>query len=235
MSNKFSNSKLRKLVNSQPNKVIVYLRVSTNKQERSGLGLDAQLSLCERTAEYLGLEIIDTYKESISGKVHPEKRPVFMQAVEKAQITGARLMVAKLDRFSREVYHVSGYTQHHIFGNLTPNMIIAESPNMSQLEIYMKAMISEEERKAIGKRTREALAELIKNGEELGEVGRQAAWDKARDKTADAMELAVKLREQGCSYQAIADTLNADGYTTSRGGQWYAANIRQRLKNIQAA
>lgn len=155
-----------------------------------------------------------------------------MEALGVAQKTGARLMVAKLDRLSREVYHVSGYTQKHIFGDLTPDLIIAESPNMSQLEIYIKAMISEEERKMIGRRTREALSELKKQGVELGKTGREAAIANARNKTIDAIAYAVELREKGHSYQAIADQMNADGFTTSRGGMWYAANVRLRLKNI---
>ena len=229
---KISSTKLRKLVNSQPNKVVVYLRVSTDKQEKSGLGLEGQKTLCKDVALRMGLEIIEIFQESVSGKIHPEKRPIFMQALEAAQRSGSRLMVAKLDRLSREVYHVSGYTQKHIFGDLTPDLLIAESPNMSQMEIYLKAMISEEERRMIGERTRAALAERKKQGVVLGATGRKAAASKAREKTAEAIAYAVELRKKGHSYQAIADQMNADGFTTSRGGMWYAASIRSRLKNL---
>ncbi|MEM7590330.1 MAG: recombinase family protein [Cyanobacteria bacterium P01_A01_bin.83] len=229
--NKISNTKLRKLVNSQPSKVVVYLRVSTDKQEKSGLGLEGQKTLCKDVANRLGLEVVEIFQESISGKTHPEKRPVFMKALETAQRSGGRLMVAKLDRLSREVYHVSGYTQKHLFGDLTPDLLIAESPNMSQMEIYLKAMISEEERRMIGERTRAALAERKKQGVNLGETGRKVACNNARAKTTDAIAYAQELRAQGYSYQRIADALNEIGYKTSRGGQWYAANVRLRLKN----
>jgi DNA invertase Pin-like site-specific DNA recombinase len=231
-TNKISSTKLRKLVNSQPNKVVVYLRVSTDKQERSGLGLEGQKTLCKDVAIRLGLEVVEIFQESVSGKIHPEKRPIFMQALECTQLSGARLMVAKLDRLSREVYHVSGYTQKHLFGDLTPDLLIAESPNMSQMEIYLKAMISEEERRMIGERTRAALAERKKQGAELGKTGRAKALSNARDKTSDAIAYAKELRDKGYSYQAIADQMNADGFTTSRGGNWYAANVRLRLKNL---
>lgn len=230
---KISASKLRKSVNSCPHKVVVYLRVSTDKQERSGLGLNAQSSLCKEVSSRLGLEIVGEYRESISGKVNPQERPVFMEALEKAQITGAKLMVAKLDRFSREVYFVAGYTQQHLFGLLTPTLVIAESPTMSQMEIYLKAMLSEEERKMIGERTRVALAERKKQGANLGEAGRKTAQNKIIEITRDAIEYAQKLRAEGHSYQYIANVLNAEGFTTSRGGDWYAANIRLRLKSME--
>lgn len=230
---KLTASKLRKLVNSNPTKIVVYLRVSTDKQERSGLGLNAQSTLCKEVCERLGLDIVGEYRESISAKVHPQQRPVFMQALEKAQITGAKLMVAKLDRLSREVYHVAGYTQKHIFGDLTPDLLIAESPTMSQMEIYLKAMISEEERKMIGERTRAALAERKKQGANLGQAGRKAAQEKSIQITRDAIAYAQSLRAEGHSYQYIADVLNAEGFVTSRGGNWYAANIRLRLKSME--
>jgi DNA invertase Pin-like site-specific DNA recombinase len=216
-------------------KVVIYRRVSTDKQERSGLGMEAQLDLCTRVASAMGLEIVADFSETISGKVNPCDRPMFSEAVALAQQHGARIMVAKLDRFSREVYHVAGFTQKHLWGAATPDLLIAESPNMSQLEIYIKAMLSEEERKEIGKRTRAALAVRKAEGANLGSVGRKIAHDKARQATQEAVDMAIQLRGQGKGYQAIADALNEKGLPTSRGGIWYASVIRSRLVTLGVA
>jgi DNA invertase Pin-like site-specific DNA recombinase len=214
------------------NTVIIYCRISTDKQERSGLGLEAQLNFCRQVAEQLNIEIIGEFQETISGKVNPKERPTFCQCVTLAQVNGSRIMVAKLDRFSREVYHVAGYTQKYLWGQETPELIVAESPRMSQLELYIKAMLAEEERKQIGERTRAALAVKKAQGYQLGKAGRTAYVSKARGSTEEAIALAKQLRGEGLSYSKIADKLNELGVTTSKGGQWYAANIRERLINI---
>ena len=214
------------------NTAVIYCRVSSGKQERSGLGMEAQLTLCREVAQQLGVEIIGEFLETISGKCDPQKRPVFCQAVALAQEKGSRIMVAKLDRFSREVYHVSGFTQKYSWGKQTPDLLIASSPNMTQLEIYIWAMISEEERRQIGERTKAALGILKAQGIELGKVGRTVSMDRARAKTEDAIALATQLRGEGLGYLKIADKLNEVGLTTSKGGLWYAAGIRSRLKSI---
>lgn len=221
-----------KKVNTNPQKVVIYIRVSTDKQEQSGLGLEAQLKLCYEVAERHNLEVLGQFTDTASGKISPEKRPVFMEAVSLAQVTGARLMVAKLDRLSRRIYHITGYVENELFGKLTPNLLVADSPNMSQLELHVRAMIAQEERRLISERTKAALAECKKNGADLGAEGRKVSHKKARDKTKEAMTLAISLREEGLSYRAISDRLNNEGFTTSKGGSWYAANVRLRLKSL---
>lgn len=214
------------------NTVVIYCRVSTGKQERSGLGLEAQLNLCRQVAEQLGMEIIGEFQESISGKIDPKERPIFCQATTLAQINGSKIMVAKLDRFSREVYHVAGFTQKYMWGRETPDLLIASSPQMTQLEIYIWAMLAEEERRQIGERTKAALAVKKSQGCELGKVGREVCAAKKRKKTEGAIALAKELRESGLGYAAIANKLNELGLNTSQGGQWYASGIRYRLKGI---
>lgn len=214
------------------NTVVIYYRVSSDKQERSGLGLEAQLDLCRKVAQQLEIEIIGEFSETISGKVAPQERPKFCQAVTLAQMNGSKIMVAKLDRFSREMYHVSGFTQKHLWGKETPDLLIASSPTMSQMEIYIWAMLGEEERRQISERTRAALAVKKAQGYELGKVGRTSSMLNARAKSESAIAMAKELRESGGSYQFISDKLNEIGLTTSKGGVWYAANIRQRLMNI---
>lgn len=219
----------RKRVTTNPNAVVIYLRVSTDEQGKSGLGLDAQLDACKRLCEQRQLTIVGVYSEIVSGKVDPRERPVFMQALAEAQSQGASIMVSKQDRFSREVFHVSGYVNNYFFGSSTPSLITADSPNASPMEIYLKAMVSEQERQAISLRTKEALAQVKKQGKELGKAGRQAHSEKAQQATEDAIKRALELREQKLTLESIADTLNAEGYTTSRGTHWTKQALSKRL------
>lgn len=222
----------KKLKAIDTNTVVIYCRVSTDQQERSGLGLEAQLDSCRQVAKQLNLEIIGEFEETVSGKIDPKERPIFLQCVALAQMNGSKIMVAKLDRFSREMYHVSGFTQKYMWGKETPDLLIASSPRMSQMEIYIWAMLAEQERKQIGERTRAALAVKRGQGFELGKAGRTVSTEKARAKTEESIALATKLRGEGLSYSKIADRLNELGLTTSKGGQWYSANIRHRLMSI---
>ncbi|BCL34591.1 recombinase family protein [Nostoc sp. MS1] len=221
--------KTTKKVKANPNAVVIYLRVSTDEQGKSGLGLDAQLDACKRLCEQRQLTIVGVFSEIISGKVDPRERPVFMQALTEAQKHGASLLVSKQDRFSREVFHVSGYVNNYFFGSQTPALIAADSPNASPMEIYLKAMVSEQERQAISQRTKDALAQLKKQGKQLGKAGRQAHSEKAQQATEAAIQRALELRQLGKSLEAVADTLNTEGFTTSRGTHWTKQALSKRL------
>lgn len=217
-----------KKVKANPNAVVIYLRVSTEEQGRSGLGLDAQLESCTRLCELKGLAVVGVWSEVISGKVDPRERPIFMEALTAAQKAGASLLVAKQDRFSREVFHVSGYVNNYFFAS-TPPLIAADSPSASPMEIYLKAMVSEQERQAISQRTKDALAQLKKQGVQLGKAGREAHATQAQDKTASAIERALELRKSGLSLEATAQALTAEGFTTSRGTAWSKQSLSKRL------
>lgn len=225
----------KKMVNSAPNKVVIYLRVSKEIQERSGLGIEGQRRLCHDVCKRLNLQIEQEFEECISGKTTFQSRPIFMEALELAQKTGARLMVAKVDRFSRKLGELINYVDKSIFGNFTPDLLVAETPEMSLFELRLRAVIAQEEREAISKRTKAALAERKSQGMVFGREGREAHSKKAYEKTKDAMDLAVKLRSEGMGYQYIADKLNQQGFTTSKGGKWYAASIRKRLITLESS
>lgn len=223
----------RRMVNSQPQKIVIYIRVSTDMQEDSGLGLDAQLRLCYDVCQQRNLEVVGEFRETVSGKINFCDRQEFIRAVEQAQTTGARLMVAKLDRLSRRIHLVSGYVDGEYFEIGTPDLIIAESPDMSQLEMSIRAAIAQEERKMISDRTKAALAELKKKGVKLGQTGRTEWVKRARDATSEAIKVALEMRSRGVSYRKIAQTLNQHGYTTSKGGCWHQSGIYQRLKSLE--
>jgi DNA invertase Pin-like site-specific DNA recombinase len=215
-------------------KVVIYRRVSTDEQGDSGLGLEAQLSQCQKVCADMGLEIVGDYCEVVSGKVDPRERPSLVEAIAQCQAEGARLMVAKLDRFSREVFHVTGYCDKYFYGDRTPDLITAESPRASMLEVRIKAVVAQEEREAISNRTKAALQARKERGEKPnGSVGRANALAKKRSVTEGAIARALELRSQGSGYGRIATMLNTEGFTTSRGGQWYAPGVRSRLQSIE--
>jgi DNA invertase Pin-like site-specific DNA recombinase len=176
-----------------------------------------------------GLTVVGVWSEVISGKIDPRERPIFMEALTAAQKNGASVLVSKQDRFSREVFHVSGYVNNYFFGSQTPPLIAADSPNASPMEIYLKAMVSEQERQAISQRTKDALAQLKKQGKQLGLAGRQAHTEKAQSYTAVAIERAQELRTLGYSLEATAQALTSEGYTTSRGTAWSKQSLSKRL------
>ena len=213
-----------------PHAIVIYTRVSTDEQGKSGLGIEAQLNLCRQYAKNYGKEIIAEFQEVTSGKTELLEREQFTQAVMVAQSNGASLVVGKLDRLSRVLDDVSGYVSKRIFGLLTPPLIVAENPNASELEINLRAVVAQEERRMISERTKAALARKKKQGFELGKGGREAHSAKAQSLTKDAIATALELKAKGLSLQAIADTLNEEGYTTSRGTQWSKQALHKRLK-----
>ena len=209
--------------------VVIYLRVSTQEQRKSGLGLDAQLDACKNYCDKMSLNVIGSFTEIISGKVDPKHRPIFMEALTIAQNRKASIMVSNQDRFSREVYHVSGYVNKYSFGSKTPKLICVDSPEATSMEQYLKAIISEEERKAIGIRTKNALSQLKKQGKELGKVGREVYHAKVGKILEGGMNRAKELLKENYSIPKIANILNKEGYRNSNDKEWSRTNLWKRL------
>lgn len=208
--------------------VVIYIRVSTDEQGKSGLGLEAQLAACQKLAEYEGLEIVGSFQDVVSGKSNPMEREGFKAAIETAIQHGARLLVAKLDRLSRDVFYVSSFTNGFMVKNC-PKLIIAENPNASEFEINLRASLAQEERRLISERTKAALAVKKAQGAELGKAGRAAHSGKAQQATESAISRAVELRSEGYSLDKVCSILNTEGYTTSRGSQWSKQALNKRL------
>lgn len=208
--------------------VVIYIRVSTDEQGKSGLGLEAQLVACQKLAEYEGLEVVGIFQDVISGKSDPMTREGFKLAIETAIQRGARLLVAKLDRLSRDVFYISSFTNGFMVKNC-PKLIIAENPNASEFEINLRASLAQEERRLISERTKAALAVKKSQGAELGKAGRAAHSDKAQQITEAAISRAKQLRGSGLSLEKVAQTLNSEGFATSRGSQWSKQALNKRL------
>ena len=208
-------------------RTINYYRVSTAKQERSGLGIAAQRAAIEAFCETRGCEPLAECVEYESGK--RDDRPELVKALDHAKVTGAILVIAKLDRLSWNMAFLA------TLQDAGTKFVAADMPEANELTIHIMAATAQTERKAISKRTKEALAAAKAQGQKLGNPmgakafgkhnGNAAAVDaiKAKSKAfaRDIMPIIETLRAEGhTSLRAIAAELNARGILTARGGKW---------------
>ena len=222
--------------------IVTYLRVSTARQGKSGLGLEAQQ---KAVADYLSTgqwNLLEDFVEVESGK--NSKRPKLLEAIELCKASGAKLLVAKLDRLARDAHFLLSLKKAGI------DFVCADMPEANRLTIGIMAMVAEEERKAISKRTKEALAAAKARGVQLGAyrdgvyVGGKGNADTARNASeartvrfhanaVDKLPLLKRYDPDGSmSLRAIADIFNRYGVKTVSGrGSWSANSVR-RLKAL---
>ena len=140
---------------------VAYHRVSTDKQGRSGLGLEAQAEAVARYVEGRGGEVVATFTEVESGK-KSTNRPQLDAALRAAKKAKAVLIISTLDRLGRDVHFIAGLMKSGV------DFVSADRPNASPFELHIYAAIAEEERRKISQRTRAALAALKAQGRKLG-------------------------------------------------------------------
>jgi len=220
--------------------IVTYLRVSTARQGKSGLGLEAQQ---KAVADYLSTgqwNLLEEFVEVESGK--NSKRPKLLEAIELCKASGAKLLVAKLDRLARDAAFLMNLKDAGI------DFVCADMPEANRLTIGIMALVAEQEREAISKRTKEALAAAKARGVQLGAyrdgvyVGGKGNADTARNASeartvrfhanaVDKLPLLKRYDPDGSmSLRAIADIFNRYGVKTVSGrGQWSANSVR-RLK-----
>jgi len=224
-------------------KVVAYYRVSTERQGRSGLGLEAQEHAVQRHCEHYGYDLIAGYHEvETAAKDELENRPALQRAIAHATRSKATLIIAKLDRLSRSVYVTALLHRSNI------DFLAVDMPGANRMSIQFLAVVAEGEARAISGRTKSALAALKARGVRLGahrpecrnnltreaadigrRIGSQRVRDLAREAYADLSETMRSLRTRGESLRAIAEHLNADGHTTRRGTPWSAVQVRRIL------
>lgn len=199
---------------------VAYYRVSTTGQGRSGLGLAAQKS---KVQEFLTADdrLIGEFVEVQSGK--SDDRTELWKAIIFAKRLSSKIVIAKLDRFSRKVSFIAGIMEQGI------SLVVAEMPHATDFQLHIFAALAQEERRLISERTRAALAEAKKRGVILGANGRVLA-EKNRQKAleiARQMEPVVgPLIAAGHSYSAIAKILNDQGLASSKGGRFHPQTIK---------
>jgi DNA invertase Pin-like site-specific DNA recombinase len=221
-------------------KFVSYLRVSTDKQGRSGLGLEAQREGVRSYVEGGKRKLIAEYIEVESGK--NDERPKLKQALHRAKVTGATLVIAKLDRLSRNVAFIANLQESGV------RFLCADMPEATELTIHLFAAIAQHERKIISERTRVAMAAAKRKGRVFGNpngakalkgLGNGEAVEALKaeaDKHATSvMPIIDDIRAEGAdTLREIAAELNAREILTARGGSWYAATVRNILQRTKA-
>lgn len=215
--------------------VLAYIRVSTARQGRSGLGLEAQREAITRFAQAEGFEIIGEYVEVETGKGSDalDKRPQLKAALDEARKIKAHVIVAKLDRLSRDVHFISGLMAQRV-----PFIVAELGIDADPFMLHLYAAFAEKERALISQRTKAALQAAKARGVELGKHGRDVLAPANRNaavERAKALKPIVKpLLDEGLSLRRIADHLNVEGIETPRGGQWHLASVQRLVKRLSA-
>ena len=198
---------------------VVYYRVSTERQGRSGLGLDAQRSMVDRFLTPANT-IIAEFTEIESGK--NDKRSELWKAITLVKKTKAKLLIPKLDRFSRKVSFISGIIDQGI------ELVVCEYPNVNTFFLHLLACFAEEERRQISERTRAALAEAKRRGRKLGVNGKRLAEVRKQQKLkfveANLPEFKA-IWDQAPSASEAARRLNISKVPTPKGTQWYPSTV----------
>jgi DNA invertase Pin-like site-specific DNA recombinase len=211
---------------------IAYVRVSTAQQGKSGLGLEAQQAALARFAEAEGYNLLQTFEEVETGKGADalDRRPQLSAALKAAKQHKAPIIVAKLDRLSRDVHFISGLMSHK-----TPFIVAELGADADPFMLHLYAALAEKERAMISRRTKDALAAKKAQGVRLG--GLNAGGIKRRDEALDRAEglRTVFTELAGMSARGIAAVLNERKIPTPTGGSWHSVTVIRVQKRLGLA
>jgi DNA invertase Pin-like site-specific DNA recombinase len=215
---------------------VSYLRVSTAKQGQSGLGLEAQR---KAVADYLNggrWSLVDEYVEIESGS--HDDRPKLAEALARCRLHNATLVIAKIDRLSRDAAFLLGLQKAGV------RFVAADMPEANEMVVGIMAVVAQAERKMISDRTKAALqaakARGVKLGGDRGNLSSVAAQGRlaglevrqkvAQQRAKDVAPIAAQLRAEGAtSLRQVADGLNARGVPAPRGGRWSVVQVIRAL------
>lgn len=218
-------------------RLVAYERVSTARQGASGLGLEAQRKVIEDFAASRGAEVLARFTEVESGR--KADRPELAKALHLAKVTGATLVIAKLDRLSRNAAILLALRDSGV------RFVAVDMPEANDLTVGIMALVAQAEREAISRRTKEALAVAKARGVKLGNPNgaeslrragkggaalREMVSANAATFAADLAPVLADIRVAGhTSLRAIAAELTVRGIRTRRGGRWNVGNVGQLL------
>lgn len=221
-------------------KIVTYCRVSTRSQGQSGLGLEAQQAAIGNFAAANAAQIVGAFTEVESGR--KADRPQLQAALKLAKLTGSKLVIAKLDRLSRNAALLLNLQDSGV------DFVACDNPSATPLTVGILAIVAQDEARATSERTKAALAAAKTRGQRLGNpngaealrragkgntASRQAASANADTRAQDLAETLAEVQANGITTLAgIAKELNSRGIKTARGKSWHpssVANLRARL------
>jgi DNA invertase Pin-like site-specific DNA recombinase len=214
-------------------KFVAYLRVSTDRQGASGPGLEAQREAVRNYLNGGNWRLLHAYVEVESGK--HDDRPELARALAQCKRTCAVLIVAKLDRLSRNVAFLANLMESGV------EFVACDFPHANRLTLHILAAVAEHEREMISARTKAALQAAKARGQRLGgyregapkvdqKLGAQAVQKAAEDYAREVAPTMRELRQGGLSLREVAAEMDARGIRTPRGGQWTAMGVRNVLE-----
>lgn len=226
-------------------KFVAYYRVSTGRQGKSGLGIEAQREAVKTHLNGGDWKIVAECTEVESGK-REDNRPMLAEAFKACRVHRATLVIAKLDRLSRDAHFLLGLQKAGV------EFVCVDDPHMTPLTLGIRAVVAQHERELISARTKAALAAAKKRGKKLGgrrynskgkvvagsAKARAAATrvrvERSAQRAADLAPTIKALQAAGStSLRAIADALNVQGIPTARGaGEWSAVQVARVLARM---
>lgn len=217
---------------------VIYRRVSTSEQGKSGLGLEAQMNTVAHFCAAEGFEVAAEFQDVASGKLPLESRPGLAAALKMAARLKCAVVVSKLDRLSRDVAFISGLMARGV-----PFIVAELGADTDPFVLHLYAALSEKERKLISQRTKDCLAPMVGTGK----LGNQKNLSEAQAK-GSAANLAASLAfgermtptieallAGGKSFNAIAAQLNGMNVPTMRGGRWTAKAVSRVVRQTSAS
>jgi DNA invertase Pin-like site-specific DNA recombinase len=225
---------------SQRPRFVSYLRVSTTKQGASGLGIEAQR---EAVASYLaraanGSELLEEFVEVESGK--RKDRPQLYKAIERCELAGANLIIARLDRLSRNAHFLLSLQEAKV------PFIACDNPHADKFTVGILALVAQKEAEAISERTKAALKAAKARGKRLGNPnGASHLWGRGNMEAVTALKSKANAKAQKLKGQleaikldghltltAIASELTRRGIVTSLGGSWHPMGVKRLLERL---
>ena len=213
---------------------VIYRRVSTSEQGRSGLGLEAQerdIRLFLEGFSEVPYEILGTFTDVLSGA--SDDRPELLKALSMVRKERATLLVSKLDRLSRKVSFIAT-----LMDDKAVQLRVAAMPSADKFQLHIYAALAEQEREFISARTKAALAEAKARGTKLGGLRdatgkrNEAVKAFAAKRAEKVAGIVVPLHRQGETLRHIADVLNGSGVSTARGGSWHPSQVKRTLERL---
>ena len=217
---------------------VAYYRVSTDRQGRSGLGLEAQQEAVRSYLDGGSWQLVEEVVEVESGKRND--RPKLAEALKLCRLHGATLIIAKLDRLARNVAFVSNLMESGV------DFVAVDFPQANRLTVHILAAVAEHEAAMISQRTRAALAAAKARGKKLGGdrgniaaiggLGNRASAivrkQRSDKRAGDLVPVIRSIQAGGASLRQVATELTRRGITAARGGRWSAVQVKRVLERV---